>query len=209
MSDGHGNASRQTVADPEEFNQQRRLRSIHDARDRVRATYEATQDPSVNADYQTLAANYRATVQNYVGEIEGLLQTYDFDNSDLDENYWKGVELGPLTVSPPRDLVELREQNDASVIGDSDLQPAEYAIPGLQGYLDAAAQCPVQEEFKLHVRRRHKGQETVTGVSSTEMPIQVSYAAFRAANLFLSNTGLDVELESGMNEFGFDEVNDG
>jgi hypothetical protein len=41
------------------------------------------------------------------------------------------------------------------------------------------------------------------------MPIQVSYAAFRAANLFLSNTGLDVELESGMNEFGFDEVNDG
>ncbi len=196
MSSEEDTPSRQTVADPEEFNQQRRLRSIHDARDRARATYEATQDPSVDADYQTLAANYRSTIQNYIGEIEGLLQTYDFDDSDIEKNYWEGVDLGPLTISPPPKLVKLRDQKDVSIIGDSDLGPVQYEVPGLSGYLEIAAHCPIRESFSIHIRRRHKGQETVTGASSTEMPISVSYEAFRTANRFLTDVGFDVEIET-------------
>lgn len=191
-----GSGVSQTVADPEEFNQQRRLRSIHDARDRARATYEATQDPSVNADYSTLAANYRATVQNYVGEIEGLLNRYDFDEGDIDQNYWTGIELGPLEITPPQELADLRERTDVSVIGDAKLTPIQYSIPGLKGYLEAAAQCPMAETFSIPVRQRHEGQQTASATVSMEMPISVSYTAYRTANRFLTGVGFDVEIES-------------
>lgn len=193
-SDDSATGVSQTVADPEEFNQQRRLRSIHDARDRARATYEATQDPSVNADYNTLAANYRATVQNYVGEIEGLLNRYDFDEGDIEENYWTGVGLGPLEITPPQDLIELREQNDVNVIGDANLAPKSYQIPGLKGYLQTAAKCPITETFAIPVRQRHQGQQTASATVSMEMPISVSYTAYRTANKFLTGVGFDVEI---------------
>lgn len=188
-----GPKHRQTVADPEEFNQQRRLRSIHDARDRARKLRELTQDPSVDADQRTLAATYRAAVQNYIGEIEGILQRYEVDPDEPD--YWKEYKVGTVEINPPVELQRLVQRPDVTVIDASDLTTETVHIRGLREYL--SADCPFERTFSLPIQEKHKGQKSKTATVSMEMPISISYMAYRIANQFLARVDLDVKLQSG------------
>lgn len=197
MSDSEGSETEagttvQQVADPEEFNQQRRLRSIFDARDRARNIYEATQDPTIGESPQSLAANYRAAVQNYIGEIEGLLKKYEWDDDETD--LWQQVRLGPILIQPPQEITSLHHDADVRVIDASEIEAEEQYLNGLRGYLGAS--FPVQKSFQVPVEERHKGQHTVTATVQVEMPVSVSYRAFRYANDFLTKVGFDIEIES-------------
>lgn len=193
--------SSQQVADPEEFNQQRRLRSIHEARDRCREVYEVTQDPTQSSDGGAIAAAYRAAVENYVGEIEGLLRRYDWD--DDESNLWTGKEIGTVTLRPPAELRELQRSDGVTVIDDEGMEPEEIAITGLRDYMDA--QPPFRHRFWIRVRQRHKGTREITGAAVSEMPVNLSYQAFRYANDFLARVGFDVEIESSEHRAVVDE----
>lgn len=189
-SDYTDQPDRQTVSDPEEFNQQRRLRSIHDARDRAREVRELTQDPSVQADQRTLAATYRAAVQNYVGELEGLLRRYEFDDDEPD--YWTAYQFGPVEIPAPSDLTQFQGSADAEIIDNTGLRPKTRQIRGLNGYI--SVDCPFEAQFSVPVKRRHRGQETISATVTMEMPIEVSHDAYRIANRFMTMTGFDIEI---------------
>jgi len=180
--------ARQTVADPEEFNQQRRLASIHDARDRARVAYEKTQDES--EEYQNAISVYRAAVENYVGELEGLARRYQFGDQEAD--LWESKVIDTVTVPIPREVHAWKNNDDIALI-DPIPDPKTFRIVGLKGYLEITT--PFATAYQIDVRQKHRGYDTKTARINMPMPVKTSYEAFRTANQFLAMAGIDIELQ--------------
>lgn len=191
------------VDDPEQYNQSRRMRTIHDARDEARRARIAIESPEHDVGPETAAAYYRTAVELYIEELEPKLveyeQTYSSEDGTMQEGrkpYYSGVELGSAHIHPPDDLVDGVESGEYEVIGDQTLEPKTYDVVGLRGYLNAPK--PFAAKFSLKVRARHQGQTTKSQTVMQEMPIDITRAAHRRMNMFIDEIGLDLELSGGL-----------
>lgn len=190
MAVDEGEAPR--VADPEEFNQTTRLRTLNEVRKQAGEIIEATmtrlrteQGFGVDDRQQIL----RAAVYRYLTEIEWL--AHDAEAVDLLQNDL----LGKVSLEPPERLQQLvYSQRDGypRVIGAPTLETVEQQIKGINGYLTAPE--VFEASWSVTVEKRHSGPQTITETRATYMPAHVSLNAFRMANRFLNQNGIDIEL---------------
>lgn len=181
-TDGHGSgtssqADFSTSDDSEDVNRQRRLNAIHDARETVVDRRRRVDDALTYNEITEQTANtvLRREVENYIHEVEWLM-----DDADTSRDYWAGVELG------------------AMVMPDGNT----YEFVGLQSIVETADpihyQWESEEEDDWDGRTVNKHEETV------QIPRDVLMNAYRAVNGFLFEIGLDLGLDDGPTEYGFD-----
>jgi len=175
MSDDKNSDLNKADVEPSDYLRKRRHQSVNDLRDsvyqaRMRA-YQAMTEGSAESIKNNII---RAAVENYITELEPLLV-----NTEKGEQYWKDAELGTVTISPPD--------------GKYDYKPFGYAqdLIGLRDFQDAPKHFSgtFQYEISSHV----SGEQTKKARSEVSMPESVSWVAFRYANQFAYEIGLDID----------------
>ena len=191
------------VSDPEAFNQTERLRAINQARQRAGEAFEVTMaQVRTESDFDVADRQQilRAAVMRYLTNIEWLVQKAE------EYDLLRTVSLGEVRLQPPPDLAQIVENSTGDyprVVGSADLEPEVWSITGIQGFLTAPEQFSAS--WSVSVDTRHEGPSTVSDVRSTFMPAYVSFNAFRKANQFLSNQGVDVDLAEEQNRTVVDD----
>lgn len=179
------------VADPEEFNQTQRLRTINEVRKQAGEAIQATmtqlrtEDDFDVTDRQQIL---RAAVYRYLTEIEWLAVKAE-DTELLKDTEFGTVELVPQDL---KNLLNGQADGRVRVIGKPDLKPWTHPIKGIQGYLTAPE--VFEHTWTVQVDTRHGGPQPVPETRASYMPAHISLNAFRMANRFLSKNGIDVEL---------------
>lgn len=175
------------VADPDEYNQTERLRSINQARKRVEETIQdsmirlRTDQNFEEADRQQVL---RAALYPYLTSVEWLMAESE-DRETLHD-----AELGTVKIHPPSSIREAVEQN--RVVGSPSIGPYEHTISGIQGYITAPE--VFQKSWTVTIKKRHSGPTEVTETKQSYMPVHISMNAFRMVNRYLNQAGVDVSL---------------
>lgn len=206
-ADSENEAAEQTqvqVADPEEFNQTERLRSINQVRDQAGKAFEQTMvklrdEPEFYEDDRRQIL--RAAVMRYLTEIEWLV--HKAEEYDL----LREIHLGDVVLEPPEYLVNLATDKSDSyprVVGSPDIKAKTWSINGFNDFL--TAQEAFSATWSVSVDTRHEGPTMVSESVSTFMPAHVSFNAFRMANQFLSGQGIDVDLSEEQHRAIVDET---
>ena len=180
------------VADPEEFNQTERLRSINEVRKQAGEAIQTTMtqlrtEPSFEeADRQQIL---RAAIYRYLTEIEWLAHQAE------SEELLHSKTLGHVTLDPPewiQNVVNEDRDDFPRPIGEQSLETKQWTIEGINDYLTAPD--VFSASWTIHAETRHGGPQTISDTQATYMPAHVSLNAYRVANKFLSDQGIDVEL---------------
>jgi len=185
------------VDDPAEYNQRRRIRAIHDARERVMQQRRRALD--LRAHNQVSERQYhdiiREAVESFVLEIEELLKRYRDDpaltmdaNANSREASWylEKAPLGTMTLPP----------------GDR-----EVGFNGLQAVLDAPNPivCEWDETADAPAGfASHPMGETETRRRKVQVSEDILVNAVRIGMEFLSEVGLDLKVDEDQPDYGFD-----
>lgn len=181
-----------SVADPEEFNQTERLRTINHVRKQAGEAIQATMTQlrtDEEFDVSDRQQILRAAVYRYLTEIEWLVDAAE------DTEVLGDIELGVVELHPPEHLLQLTRDRDGRyprVIGNPDLKPWTHGVQGFVGYLTAPE--VFQHTWTIQVDTRHGGPQPIRETMATYMPAHISLNAYRLANRFLAKNGIDVEL---------------
>lgn len=193
MSAEEDEPGERSVADPEEFNQTERLRTINQVRKQageavqVTMTQLRTEEGFELSDRQQVL---RAAMYRYLTEIEWLAHQAE------DAALLKKESLGTVELQPPEYLKELvngRTEGYPRVIGDQSVEAREWSIQGINGYLTAPE--IFRHTWTVQVDTRHEGSKPLQESVATYMPVHISLNAYRLSNRFLAKNGIDVELE--------------
>ena len=166
------------IADPNEYNQRRRLKSIQDARDRVISQRRNALDAYSLGKISefVLETILREAVQDFLLEVEQLVQHRDAAvwEPDADE---ENAELGVLRIPETREVRRytsleqfIAEDNPITV----DYRERKEAPPGF-------AAPPSGDEYEVKTARY-------------QIPTDVSIAAYRRVTSFLHDIGLYARL---------------
>ena len=185
------------IDDPGEYNQRRRIRAIHDARERVFEQRRRGLDLRARGvigqrQYRDIL---RESVESFILEIEQLLRRYQADaepNLDADSDvppppwYLEDVDLGIMRLPP--DAQELVFDGLLSVVEAPDPFVREWeerpdAPAGFEG---------------------HPLAKTETKHREIQIREGILLNAVRAGMQFLGDVGLDVEMGDGVRDAGFD-----
>lgn len=181
-----------TVVDDENYSHNRRLKAIHDARDRVIDVRNAVAEHQIQrslSDSQALAF-YRRAVEGYVLESLPVLRSEDVGSED----YLEGVELGEVVFRPSDSFVaEAKASVGRLAPGCSVPAATAVTIEGVEAILSLPS--PLQHRFTYAVVQGRQDFETRSEVVSTELPRDVLDAALQAIDEALdeANIGLDIE----------------
>lgn len=187
-----------TVADPEEYNQQQRLRAINQARQRVEETIQdsmirlRTDQNFTEGDRQQVV---RAALYPYLTSVEWLMAESG-ETEMLQES-----DLGTVTIEPPEVIREL--QKGDRVIGSPSIKPFKTSISGIEGYITAPE--VFQKTWSVTVKKRHSGPSEIVESKETHMPVHISMNAFRMVNRYLNQAGIDVSLHEDQHRAEVDD----
>ncbi|OTE99115.1 hypothetical protein B9G49_13410 [Halorubrum sp. SD683] len=191
MDPGENDEAR--VLDPEEYTQKRRLRDVFDARRRVaeweREARNLRMQQGVNEQQER---HYiLSAVQSYLREIEPMmLETYP----EIGEEYWKDVDLGSVEIPPPESLAP---ENAGSVHSEiisveEAAEPQQASLAGIGSLLGRDVWVSAQFEARV-MKRGGDGEVPEVGTNTVLLPRRIIMKAFRQANVFLSEVGLDLD----------------
>lgn len=191
------------VADPEEYNQTQRLRAINQARQRVEDTIEQSMVRQLTVpeftenDRQQVI---RAAMFSYLTNIEWLM----VEAQDIDR--LRKQHLGDVVLEVPDELQRVIDDSDRGYprpIGSPTLEDYTQGIHGIQEYLTAPE--VFENEWSISLEYRHEGPDTKRVTKETHMPVHISLNAFRVANSFLKDSGIDVKLHEEQHRAVVDE----
>jgi len=185
------------IEDPGEYNQRRRIRAIHDARERFMEQRRRALD--LRAHNQVSERQYhdiiREAAESFILEIEELLKRYRDDpaltlgtKSRAASWYLERVTLGTMTLPPGGREIEFQ---------------------GLQSILDAPNPivCEWDEEADAPAGfAAHPMGETETHRRNVQVPEDVLVNAVRTGMEFLSQIGLDLRLDEDQGDSGFEYI---
>jgi len=182
-----------SIDDPGEYNQKRRLKQIADTRDRVFQQRRHALDLEANGEIgeQMKRTIIREAVADLVLEVEHLITAQKEDGDWPGQQYWKTAELGSVAIPE---------------------QGQNIPVNGLKGFLEfpnPAVVTWVEEPdappgFSTHPDREQRRQRS----KQIQLPEEISMRAFRSVTEFLKASGLDAELEEQLPEHGFRELDD-
>lgn len=185
--------------DEDQYGRNSRVRQINTARkeagDIIRLYSQIETEVGTTEALQEL---YTA-VNRYVLELEPKLEEHHNrhlnDDGSFPEDitpYYRGIPLGEITIHPPEHLQHLLADDTTRVIGTQTLTPTTITLTGLRDFIDTDP--PLADTWTLYVDRRHKSPTDIRGTNTTYMPKRISETAYRYANLFADDIGLDIEI---------------
>lgn len=201
---GGDDVSTAAVADPEEYSQQRRLKAIHDARERVIDTRDRVEEARIlqNFDNDDARKLVRRAVENYILEVEPLLTDPEIETV---VDYWNGedVQLGQMALHPPSDFNALLKDDRVFLPkGSSRPEPVGVTFYGVKSILEAGR--PVTATFEMTYQQKHHGIQTVSRTVGKEIPLQILENAYRTVNRFLREVDIDASLDDDAEDAGFE-----
>jgi len=187
------------IDDPGEYNQRRRIRAIHDARERVfeqrrRGLDLRARGAISQRQYRDIL---RESVESFILEIEQLLRRYQADaepNLDADSDvrppswYLHDVELGRMALPP----------HSQELVFDGLLSVVETPDPFVREWQERP-EAPAGFEG-------HPLAKTETKHREIQIREQILLNAVRAGMQFLSEIGLDAELKDSTQTKTFREL---
>ena len=168
------------VYDPEGYVQERRLKDIFDAKEKVRERRIKAKEYQFANEGNGKSLNgvrmYRTAVENYLTELKSL-----FLEDMNGRGYWYNLDMGEIVIPPP--------ENDKYVI---EPEPEKIDLTGLQSIFDVPE--PIVVEFDV-IRRvgTNKVQETVK--QRGNIPFSKLDVAVQSANQYLSDRGFELDPE--------------
>lgn len=165
-----------TEVEPSDYLRKRRHASVNDLRERVyRARNRAYDLLATGHDRDVCLDIVRTAIEHYVTELEPLLA-----NTEQGQPYWEDEKIDDVMILPPDDGREYNED-----LG------YKYPIKGLLGFQSAPKRFSATFTFGdsdlLH------GQQLKSRTIEVAMPERVSWTAFRVANQFAYEIGLDID----------------
>lgn len=168
-----------TEIEPSEYLRKRRHAAVNDLRERVYRARDRAYDALADGQPEALKNDMiRASVEHYITELEPLLV-----NTQQGQPYWSGggdVYLGEVVILPPDDGREYNED-----LG------YEIPIEGLQDFQDSPKRFDA--DFTYEVEDMVRGVQLGSVTREVAMPEHVSWNAFRYANQFAYQIGLDID----------------
>jgi hypothetical protein len=158
----------------EDLVQQRRVEEIYSTRSNIldleREIATAVANPRVAVSDNSIREAYQLLVQQYVRVVEPVLNPPD---RQWMSDYWVDVTIGKY------------QRPDGSW----------RVVQGLAQYLDLGTAEPIEVEHQQPATEDEvAGAQTRTRIEYDRPPKQVSEAAFRAANVALTNLGLEIDV---------------
>jgi hypothetical protein len=176
-----------------------RVRSLFEARDRVREIRTETKLQRSGRETKRGAAEYRAALETYVREAQPLLE-----KTTRGRELWSDETLGVVTVS--LDTESFDGDTNALKIAGTDRQishdpgPVEVEVTGLKTLFGPGR--PIQAEIPIPVpqvslgRRPNQRQRSEPYTVSRDLPFDILDEIFSATNSYLADIGLGIEVES-------------
>jgi len=193
------------IDDPGEYNQRRRIRAIHDARERVLNQRRHAKDLKATGmittqDYESIL---REAVGSFVIEIEQLLRRYQHTHDPDTTN--TETEAEPDSHHPPSWYL-----NDAP-LGTVTIPPdgTIHKFTGLQSVIEFPDPHTVTWETSQTPPAgfsTHPDNNTTTHQREVQIPEPVLMKAVRVGMQFLNTIGMDAEIEDSLPTIGFREV---
>jgi hypothetical protein len=210
MTDGlNGQATlAEQTQTPEELTEKRRLKDIFDARQELRETRTLAARARREGKLQLALSGYRATVANYVTEVEPLLWKYERGQELL-----RGTHFGHLRVAPKvthtdrkhgADVVKVEGATDSYEVSEVPDGLGEVVeVVGLEALFELGN--PVRRSFEIPVERRHKRDRTESVTVVSQLTFRMLDRMTREVNVLLGNIGLELEPDdAGDGEVTFD-----
>lgn len=191
-----------TAKDPGEYKQKRRIRTLLDAKEQVPELEREIERAMLagHLDEQTGNHALRRAVEHFIFELEPVLK-----HSDKQLEYWGGYVTEDGQQIVPRGDKWVYADDEEKTYGDdpnwtgphigSMALPdgSQHAFYGLGDIVDAPN--PLVIEWEEDVEDEFEGEQTETQREVVQIPRQVLMSAFRTANAFLFDIGLDLDTE--------------
>lgn len=204
--------------DPGEYKQKRRIRSLLDAKEHVLELEREVEHAMLagHLDEQTGNHALRRAVEHFIFELEPVLK-----NSDKQLEYWGGFvtdDDDPQRVVPDGDNWVYADDGKTyggdpnwtgPHVGTMALPDgSQHSFFGLAEIVDSPN--PLVVEWEEETEDEFEGEQTETQREVVQIPRQVLMNAFRTANEFLFDIGLDLDTEDDrpFQDWG-EEVEDG
>lgn len=197
--------------DVSEYNQQKRLEDIINARRQALKDYREFSTEAISehsrVNLQTARHAVFASTKAYLTEVEQLIRQHG-------DNVYYQRPVDKITIEPPKEYQYTSKGNtetvslpsrhekrkDVQLISDYP-EPKEIVIVGLlserssdqTSYIDING--PFTQSWEIGMKIRHQGQRIVTGSNTSHVPIPTSYRAIQMINKFVNEAGLDVDFE--------------
>lgn len=154
--------------DPDSLNRNRRIAAIHDAREAVKEKSNDAYEALASDQIDRTLANtiIRQAVEHYIIELEALIKSED----EYKSRYWEQKDLGEVGVGT-----------------------STHQFKGLESIVEAPEFLEDSWEQTVVDDVRGKEQETVR--VQQQIPMDVLMNAYRTANAFCAEIGLDIKLE--------------
>lgn len=178
-----------TADDPEEYSQNERLREIFQIRMEVHRTrIEVRKAAAVGKLSRRNGLNvYASSVVGYALELESLMTK---QYPDKGEDYWDNVHLGTIEPAPPEWIFDRPDKlYDVDIRNLSGGEP--IPVVGLGELVDLGESVDVTWTYEESGMR--SGWDEEEAATSVPIPMDVLDAAYRQANLFLADIGMDLE----------------
>jgi hypothetical protein len=190
----------ETVDDPEEIVQSRRLGDVFDARKTVRAHRLEAKQNAILAEKSKQISDatrmYRAAVENYLSELRPL-----FLSDDLGKHYWFQLDLGAMVIEPQyyRGTIGDSSETLKYDYGDKTYrlrekpEPIEIDLTGLQCLFEV--EDPISVSFELTVERAGlgRGMTSKTVGEIRNIPFDKLDSILNTTNEYLAEKGIELE----------------
>lgn len=160
-----------------------RFEEIHEARQNVIETQRAISQAELTGQVSGERATkfYRKIVENYIVEVEDLLNEAEPEN--LKKDYWNDAELGVMQLPDGR----------------------ERPIKGLRSILELPDVMQVTYEKEVKNPRTGASKEEVT--EGVQLPRRILRNAFREVNHFCADIGLELNVRPAEEaEFDYSDI---
>lgn len=206
MADGED----RTVRDPEEIINQRRAKSIFDIRDDMREKRKmvrlASHDRSTDISIYEAKSAYRALVDSYIIETEGLMRHYEPGPELLNSRDLGIMEIRPRVVDKGNatkgrhinrkytiDTSRDRNFSENQVHTDTDIDAKYFEFEGLLSLLEAPD--PLQAQWEIEIYERFEGTTNKVHTVIRQVNYSILDNMVRSINNFLADIGFEIDPE--------------
>ncbi len=194
--------------DPDNFTQGERLRSIlHSRKECLESRREVTYARQLNRLKQEALAMYRDAVEAYLMDLWPLSLEDDTNEAENVNHYWHKQELGEIVITPGVALVDHPVYGEVYQEQATDKNPEVYDtvrpakrqidVVGLESILN------LPEDISATFAYTKPGNVPPGEFSrSTQVPKPILDRAFRTADAFRREVGLDVDAGGEVDEHG-------
>jgi hypothetical protein len=222
MAARNGEVDDVTVKDDEEYVAKRIKKQILDSRQLVNEREDVffageLLDPDINLSQEQKVESWGNTVRQYIRDIEPLLRNFpagvDDQGRDICEFYRESIQLGEVRLVPPdtrsydfsaitavdgEEFTERDLKRELNLPPQVDLpHPHRVEFGGLLSIVDYDARVSYQWRVNTNPGGFNTAEDYVTLQQSRIVPKYVYESAVRAANMFLDEIGIGIEVDGG------------